>query len=353
MKCIPDWKRLLKFEQDQVIGLDIGSSAVKLVQLRKDNSDYTVTAAEMVTILDGAETAKAREMNAVRAVLDCLRSSSAQTRFAVCGLCGPEVAVRHFRFPPMAPEEINSAVVLEAAQVCPFSVDEGAVDYRLIPNGENSAGGVLVAATNKLIERKTRLLRDASLNCVLMDVDGLAILNCFTECEKTEKGRVTIILNVGNSFATLVIMNDNNLPFIRDITYAGGDIIRQIASQHGLAPKLVAEILAGSNDTSQHYHDLSTSLAEACQKLITDVTDTFRYYMAQEKAAAVEKILLCGGFALNKSFAELLSGRLPAKVVVWNPFEKMRCQVPKRSEDMLGKNGPAMVVAAGLAMRSI
>ena len=331
----------------------MGSSAVKLVQLRKNGAAYAVTAADIVAVTDGADTAKAREMNTVRAILDCLRLTAVQTRFAVCGVCGPEVAVRYFKFPPMAPEEIPNAVLLEAAQVCPFSIDDSAVDYRLIPNGEKVISGIFVAATNKLIERKTRLASDASLNCVLMDVDGLAILHCFAECEKIEKGRVTVILNVGSSCATLVIVNDANLPFIRDMVCAGSDIIRQIAAERGLSPKVVSEILASGNDASRTRTDLRDSLATACQKLITDVADTLRYYMAQEKSVAVEKIFLCGGFALTKGFPELLGAKLPAKVVLWNPFEKMTCLAGKRSEDLLKKNGPAMVVAAGLAMRSI
>jgi type IV pilus assembly protein PilM len=353
MRYILDWNRLIKFKQDQIIGLDIGSSAVKLVQLHKNGAAYAVTAADMVAIADDAETARAKEMNTIRAILDCLRYTAVQTPFAVCGVCGPEVAVRYFKFPPMAQEEIPGAVALEAAQVCPFSIDDNAVDYRLVPNGENALSGIFVAATNKLMERKTRLVRDASLNCVLMDVDGLAVLNCFSECEKIENGQVNVILNVGSTYATLVIMNGNNLPFVRDIAYAGGDIIAQIAAERGLSPQVVGEIFACGENASRPQADLTDSLTRACQKLITDVADTLRYYMAQEKAAAIEKIFLCGGFALTKGFPELLAARLPAKVVLWNPFEKMTCHAGKRTEDMLGKNGPAMVVAAGLAMRSI
>ena len=347
-----DWKKLLKFKQEQIIGLDIGSSAVKLVQLRKDDSVYTVTAADMVPIAESAESLRARDMNAVRAIIGCIHSTGVQNRFAVCGLCGSEVAVRHFKFPHMAPDEIQGAVTFEAAQVCPFSIDDSAVDYRLIPNDENAVSGIFVAATSKLIEKKLRLVRDSSLNCALMDVDGLAILNCFTQSEKIKKGQVTAILNVGNTFATLVIMNDNNLPFVRDISCAGADIVKQIASERNLSMQLVSEIIAAPPDSPQQ-HDLGSSLAAACQKLITDVTDTLRYYMAQEKAVAIEKVLLCGGFALNKRFADLLAAKLPAKVVLWNPFEKMRCEAGKSAEDLLEKKGPAMVVAAGLAMRSI
>ena len=99
--------------------------------------------------------------------------------------------------------------------------------------------------------------------------------------------------------------------------------------------------------------DIGESLAKACHKLIVDVTDTLRYYAAQEKSTAVEKIFVCGGFALVKGFVELLDNQLPAKAVLWNPFDKIRCDAGQNYRDILQKNGPAMAVAAGLAMRSI
>jgi type IV pilus assembly protein PilM len=348
-----DWKRLLNLEETQVMGLDIGSSAVRIVQLRKDDAGYVVTAAGIADIANGTETNhKQKEVNIIRAISECLQSTGVQTRLAVCGVCGPEVAVRYFKFPSLLPEEAQGAVLLEAAQVCPFNIDDSAVDYQLVPDGENSVCGVLVAATNKLIERKRRLAKEASLDCVLMDVDGLALLNCFSEYEKTEAGRTTAILNIGNSYTTLAIMGANALPFIRDITCAGGTIIKEIASEKGVSVEAVEKALLGRENPAGPKMELGDSLEKACQKLIIDATETLRYYTAQEKSAVIEKIFVCG-FAPVKGFVELLDRRLPGRAVLWNPFDKTRCDGDQSCRDILKKNGPAMVVAAGLAMRSI
>jgi type IV pilus assembly protein PilM len=349
-----NWKRLLNLEQSQVLGLDIGSSAVKIVQLRKDNTGYVVTAAGIVDIANGTETdQKLRETNTVRAISECLQSTGVQTRLAVCGVCGPEVAVRYFKFPSLPPEEFQGAVMLEATQVCPFNIDDSAVDYQLMPDGEDSVCGVLVAATNKLIERKRQLAKNASLDCVLMDVDGLALLNCFSEYEQAETGRTTAILNVGSSYTTLAIMGANALPFIRDIAYAGNTIVKEIASEKGVSMEAVKKSLFGRGNPAEPEIELGDSFEKACQKLIVDVTETLRYYTAQEKSGIVEKILVCDSFARVKGFVELLDSRLPAKTVLWNPFDKIRCDADQNCRDILQKNGPAMAVAAGLAMRSI
>jgi type IV pilus assembly protein PilM len=348
-----DWRRLLNLEETQVLGLDIGSSAVRIVQLRKDDSGYVVTAAGITEIANGKETSQEqKEINTVRAISECLQSTGIQTRLAVCGVCGPETAVRYFKFPSLPPEEVQGAVLLEAAQVCPFNVDDSAVDYQLMPDGGESVCGVLVAATNKLIERKRQLAKEASLDCVLMDVDGLALLNCLSEYEKTEAGRTTAILNIGSSYTTLAIMGDNALPFIRDIAYAGGTIVKEIAAKKGVSMEAVKKTLLGRENPAGPEMGLGDSLEKACQKLIVDVNETLRYYTAQEKSAVIEKIFVCG-FALVKGFIELLDSRLPARTVLWNPFDKIPCDGDQNCRDILQKNGPAMAVAAGLAMRSV
>jgi type IV pilus assembly protein PilM len=357
-----NWKKLLNLEKPQVIGLDIGSSAVRMVQLHKDNGSYTVTAAVVAEVENTMQNNMTdKDKGAVTAIRQCIDSAGIQTRYAVCGVSGPEVAVRPFKFPALPLEEVEGAVRLEAAQVCPFNVDDAAVDYQLMsdPDDAASVSGIFVAATNKLIKRKKQLVASAMLDCVLIDVDSLAILNCFTECEKRQLQRSTIaILNVGSSSTNLTIMGDNSRPFIREMQYAGNDIIKDIAQEHNLSPEAVAKALRCNGSSSlplggQGQPKFDDSLAKACQKLAASVTETLRYYTAQEKSTAVHEIFVCGGFSLAKGFIEALSGQLAAKTVLWNPFEKMHCQANEQCRQNLQKNGPAMAVAAGLAMRSL
>jgi type IV pilus assembly protein PilM len=350
-----DFKRLLRIAPREVLGLDVGSSAVKIVQLRKKDNSFTVTAAGIVQIDRTEKTPPddAEDANTVTAITQCLESTQIQSRFAVCGVCGPEVAVRYFNFPALLVAEVEGAVLLEASQVCPFNVDDGAVDYQLIPDGDGSMQGVFVAATNKLIEEKSRLAQSASLETVLMDVDGLALLNCLAQYHHGQGGKTAAVLNVGSTCTNLAIVGENGLPFIRDIAYAGDDIVNEISSETGSPPDTVRKTLAGTDDSNQNKLQIDDSLARACQKLISDVNKTLRYYTAQEKSAAVDQIFVCGGFALVKGFVQTLESRLDAKVLLWNPFDKIKCDADNDCRKMLQKTGPALAVAAGLAMRSI
>jgi type IV pilus assembly protein PilM len=361
-------KRSINLKKDIILGLDVGSFAVKIVALQQNGSGYSVTGAGIREVMvsqeapilqkDGKMAAyddNRHRINSVKAVRKCFEQVRIGTKMVVCGLSGPEVAVRDFEFPPLSAEDIEAAVQLEASQVCPFSAADSAVDYHLIPNGDAKTRGVLVAATNSLIAGKVQLVKEAGLKCVLMDVDGLAILNCFNGLAdddwKSGPNRTVAILNVGGSHTTLAIMDDKGWPFIRDMTYAGDDILAQIAAENNTSVVTVKRILSGDSVGDEPVID--GSLENACRKLITDVGETLRYYSAQSASSNVEKLFVCGGFALVKGFVELLNGRLGVEAVLWNPFEKISCNANRRLEDTLAKTGPALAVATGLAMRTI
>ena len=348
-----NWKELLNIKQSEVLGLDIGSSTVKLIQMRKDNGNYKVAAAGMAEIANGTEDKSQIETNITKAIHKCFQSVSVKTNLAVCSVCGPEVAVRYFKFPSLQTEEIPGAILLEAEQVCPFNIGESAVEYQLIPNGDDNISGVFVAATNNLIKAKRQLVKNASLNSVLMDVDGLALLNCLSQYENAGTIGATAILNVGSRFTNLAIIGDNSLPFVRDISYAGNDIVKKIAEENEVSQETISKILSGEEGAGLLQKELADSLANACQKLVDDVADTLRYYMAQEKSGFVEKVFVCGGFSLVKGFVELLDNQLPTAAVLWNPFDKIAQDEHLQGKEVLKENGPAMAVAAGLAMRSI
>ena len=347
-----NWKQLLNFEQGEVMGLDIGSSAVKLVTLRKDDSGYTITAAGLVEIAADRD-----HKSIIRAIRECfaltrLRSKNKlKTKLAVCGVSGPEVAVRDFEFSALADEDVEGAVTLEAAQVCPFNAEQAAVDYQLIPNGDDKTQGVLIAATNMLITNKIQLAKEAGLKCVLMDIDGLALLNCLNDLVSEQERARTAILNVGGSCTTLAIMSEGGWPFIRDTNCAGDEIIRQMAAANNIPQETLRTMLFGDSPDSEN--SLGENLEKACAELIADVSETLRYYATQKKSTPVEKILVCGGFAPARGFVELLSRRLGTEVLLWNPLDNMRCEASGKCEDIYRKTGPAMAVAAGLAMRSI
>jgi len=343
---------LLTLKRNDVLGLDIGSSSVKIVQLGRNGSGYFVKAAGICEIQDNApDDSGRRDLSVVQAIQNCFSLVGVRTRMVVTSVCGPEVAVRNFTFPKLPKDELEGAVRLEASQVCPFSVEDGVVDYQIVPNGDERVRGIFVAATNKAIRQKERFVKSASLRNVLMDVDGLALLNCFNQCAKPDGDGTIAIVNVGDAYTTVVVSGLGGLPFIRDMTCAGAEIVEQIAQERDMPAAQVRRILTCEVDDESI--DFSDSLHRACGCLVGDVMKTLRYYSTQEKSASVEKVYVCGEFALVNGLVEALNNQLAAEAVLWNPFEQMDCSRNEHCKQLVQEKGPAMAVAAGLAMRSI
>ena len=124
-------KELIGIRQVEVMGLDIGRSAVKMVQLDRDEDRYCVVTAAMQEIERSDDPAQ-RQTNTAAAIRRCFSHSGRTTRNVVCGVGGPDVMVRSFSFPNLPPEAIGQAVMLEAQQVCPLDIQSSVVDYQLI-----------------------------------------------------------------------------------------------------------------------------------------------------------------------------------------------------------------------------
>ncbi len=355
-----NFKRLFYGRRD-VFGLDVGSSYVKAVQLRQDEEGYSLITAGCTEITQYGGDDRAKISNTISAIRQCIKSAQIKTKYAVCGIRGPNVALRRFRFPAMEAEEIDKAVLSEAEQACPFEQGQFIVDYQLFNNSSGSMSGsgnsqdseirgMLAAATMDFVGHKSQLVKAASLNCVLMDVDGLALLNCFSECERPEGTDATAVICVGSKFTNFAILSGDGIPFVRDISHAADEIINTVANKHNVSSQVVRDILNGSSD--KKIAEFKGSMESACERLTGDIAQTLRYYIAQE-GQGVGRIFVCGGFARAKGFIELLNRQLPTEAVLWNPLEKMRFDSAAPGTEIVKEHGCGLALAAGLAMRTI
>ncbi len=350
--------------QNEVVGLDIGTSSVKLVQVRRNNGGYAVTAAAITDIKYGLDGSVKGDVTA--AIRRCFAKTFVQTRYAVCGLRGQDVMVMGFKFPPIPQNEVAHAVAFEAQQVCPIDIKKATLDYQVIKpaKGSNSEAasdksvkGVLVVAANEAIHNKTKLVKDASARCVLMDLTDFAALNCFMESEKPETASGIALLDVGNSFSSVSILGYDGIPFIRTIGFGGDEIIKRLAEEEGVSEESISIALSPRRASGEAHGNISFALAgnlkAACGELVVWINETLRYYLTQVGKTPVNKIYVCGGFAMVNGFADVLKAGIPVEILVWNPFLKMQYNPDIPGGELLRTDGPALAVSAGLAMRLI
>jgi len=381
---------MLGFRKKNLVGLDIDTLAVRMVQLRRDDAGYVVTGACATEVSPWGDDPELRRIHTIRAIQHGLSQCRIEGKLAVCGLRGPEVVVRGFEFPSLPDEEIGAAVGLEASQICPFSTDESTFDYQVTSTDGRKTRGFWVAANNSLIRSTRQLVHEAGLRCTMIDVAGLALLSCMVNCEDGKPRTAEdggdfrsrpAVLDIGGGCTTIAIMDPAGRPFIRDIGSGSDEILRRMAASarvpleiarsallnHGLelsiAGPLQVEIPRPQADDEVLLWDY---LEGACAELVEDIATTLRYYAAQHGSrtpaqgnapgagcARVEKLLVCGPFSGLEDFIELLQAKLYVDVVPWNPVEAMTCDAGQTPDlaAVLHEAGGSMALAAGLAMR--
>ncbi|HNS21605.1 MAG TPA: pilus assembly protein PilM [Sedimentisphaerales bacterium] len=382
---------MIGFRRKNLIGLDIDTTAVRMVQLRREDDAYTVTGASATEIAPWGDDPELHRIHTIRAIQQGLSQRSIRGRLAVCGVRGPEVVVRSFEFPVLPPEEIGSAVGLEASQICPFSAQESTFDYQVTSIDARKTRGFWVAANNSLIRSTRHLVHQAGLHCAMIDVAGLALLNCVQNAtSKTDAAQDpsdvpdnTAVVDIGGSCTTIAIVDQAGRPFVRDINSGSDEILRQMAQaaqvplesaktalwNYGVEPSAAEKAegeAAGSRAESNAL--LWDNLEGACAVLVDDIATTLRYYAAQHgsglpqqgaamggPASRVERLLVCGAFSKVTEFIELLRSKLYVDVTAWNPIETMPCAAAKARSlaPVLQEAGSSMSLAAGLAMRCL
>ncbi len=339
-----------KLNKTETFGLDIGSSGVRMVQLEKARDGYNIKSAALADI--DARDLEEKEVEIIRQMRKCYENAGITTEMAVSGISGQQVSVRPFEFPHMPANELVSAVRYEASQSCPFDIEDCSVSYQVLNKDKKHIRGIFVAAYGGMIKEKQEMLNNSSLKLVLLDVDGLALLNCLECCEELQQDKTHVILKVDTYFTNISIMNRDSAPFVRDIPIAGLDILTRIANNNGITKESARQIWVEGDDSNFNDTELYDILTEAGGKLVKNINDTLKYFSSQSKIKNIDKIFVCGSFAKTKGFIDFLKNELKSDVVLWNPLKKMNC----RDNDiraLVETKGPEMAVAAGLALRTI
>ncbi len=349
-------KKLLDFLGRTFAGLDIDGRSVKAVQLQMDNGGYCVTAAGCVNIKALLEQGHGNaEQVTVEAIRRCVEMSEIKGNRVVCAVDGPDVTVRAFNLPSMDESEIEGAILTEAEHVSPTSIDQTVIDYQLLlnPSGGDDVYGMLVAASVQAVCRKNHLAMEANLENVLMDVDSVALLNCFSVFGDPVGDGTAAILNITDSFANLVVFANNKAPFVRNISIGVSDIIKRVAENVGYSFDEVEDIVFNSQEGRVEMPLYIDSLDASVDVLASEVRETLRYYTMHNSDGEIAKIYLCGDGSLIKDLDIILGGKLSYPLELFNPFENIKFSSNVSLSHELRQQGSSMVVATGLALRSI
>ena len=344
--------------QKDMVGVDIGSSSVKLVQLREVKGGYALQSLGVAPLPAEAIVDNAiMDSGSVVAILrNLVESHKIKTKNVAASVSGHSVIIRKIQSPIMTEEEMEASIQWEAEQYIPFDISEVNLDFQILgPDAKDPAqmNVVLVAAKRDFVNDYLAVFRECGLEPKVMDVDSFAMENAFEANYGDEEVPVLALVNIGASAMNVNVLKEGASVFTRDIQVGGNMFNEELQKRLGLSgedaetAKLggdVAEI--GGGEVEEVLRDAAESLAQEIQRSL----DFFAATSADEK---VQKLFICGGCSRHPAVRDALLRRLDIPVEVLDPFRGIAVDEKNFDPEYVHAVGPLMTVAVGLAMRRL
>ncbi len=339
-----------------VVGLDVGSSAVKAVELRPSGRSFKVVGfgAEPVpgdTIVDGAIIDAATVADAIRRLLD---GSRIKTRDVVASLSGNAVIVKKINLPVMTEAELSESIHWEAEQYIPFDIQDVNLDYQILSTRAGDKGSMevlLVAAKKDKITDYTDVIKKTGCTPVVVDVDAFAVQNAYEANYDIEPGAVVALLNAGASGVNINIVSGEQSLFTRDISAGGNAFTEAIQKELGLPFESAERVKKGEPVDGIEPSDVAPILRTVTENLLLEIQKTLDFFKATAASDRIDRVLISGGTSRVKGFLERLGERFGAPVERFDPFRKIQFDAKKFGIDRVEDVAPTCAVAVGLALR--
>lgn len=336
------------------IALDIGSTFIKLVQLKGSNKNFQLVKFGMVplppeVIVEGAVMDAGRVVDAIK---ELLASQKVKTKEVVISVSGSSVIIKRVSVADMTDEELAESIKWEAEQYIPFSIDDVNVDFQKLGAGasEGQADVLLVAVKKDKINDYVNLVKEAGLDPVVMDVDAFALANMFELNYAFEEG-TTALLNIGASVMNINILKDGVSIFTRDITVGGNRYTEALQRDFGLTYEDAEKVKRGEEVEGAEREQISGVMSSVTDDIVAETQRSFEFFRSTTGSDKVSRVLVSGGCARIGNFTSVLSERLEIPVEVVDPFKKVKID-PKRFEStVIAESSPLCAVAVGLAIR--
>jgi len=347
----------LRKKSKAVVGLDIGSSAVKAVELKPAGKGFRVSAfaTEPVppdSIVDGAMIDGAAVADAIRRLFE---NKAFKTKEVAASLSGNAVIVKKISLPVMTEAELAESIHWEAEQYIPFDIQDVSLDYEVVEGG--GSGGnmdvLLVAVKKDKIGDYTSAISQAGKNPSIVDVDVFALQNCYEVNYGIDAGRVVALLNVGASIMNINITKGATSIFNRDIAVGGNQYTDAIQKDLNLSFDQAEALKKGARVEGANPDNLQPILQAVSENIALEIQKTFDFFKATSSEDRIDRIFLSGGTAKVKGLQELLADRFDAGVELLNPFNSVTYNPRDFDPDFISDIGPQAAIAVGLAARKV
>jgi len=345
------------------IGLDIGSTSVKMIQLkeqrRRGQTVYALQSFGMKplppeAIVDGALMNSTAIVQATQELVSELRIK--QKEVAI-GVSGHSVIIKKISMPRMTQEELEESIQWEAEQYIPFDVKDVNIDTQILnPEADDATGQMdvlLVAAKKDMINDYTTVVSEAGLIPAVVDVDAFAVQNMFSS-NYDVPDRTIVLINAGASVVNINILSGGITVFTRDVTIGGNQFTEEIQKQLNVSFEEAEALKTGGSHSESEAvvpHEVERVMVSVAEQVAGEIQRSLDFYASTAADPHFSRVFLSGGTAKIPALFKTIESRVGVPVEIMNPFKAIEVDERKFDPAFVTEVAPMAAVAVGLALR--
>ncbi len=336
-----------------IVGLDIGSSSIKAVELRKAKGEILVAhvgfeplASDIVVdsmIVDSGSVSSA--------ISKIFNENRIASKAVATSVSGHSVIVKKITMQSMSDSELAEGIHTEAAQHIPFDIADVNIDYQIL--SEDTTGPqmdvLLVAVKKDKILNYTNVLSLAGKSPAIVDIDAFALQNCYEFNYDPAPGATVALLNIGASVMNINIVKGTSPLFTRDVSVGGNQYTDSLQKELDLSFDDAEALKLGHKVGTVSEDAKMPILQQVTEIIVLEIQKTFDFFRATASGEHIERIFLAGGSSVVPGLMEALRQEFSIPVEILNPFQKI---APGVSAEIIERNAGQLAVAVGLALRS-
>jgi type IV pilus assembly protein PilM len=349
---------MFKQAKKNLVGLDIGSSSVKAVELQRKGSALQLMSLgyenlQPDTVVDG----QIMELNNVsNVIVSIFNEHTIKTQRVAAGVSGHSVIVKNIVLPQMSEDELQESFSWHAEEHIPFDIADVNLDYQVTGNSSDALHVLMAACKSDKIANVKQAIQLAGKHPVIIDVDAFALQNCYEVNYQPKPGEVVALLNIGAATMNINILNGARSVFARDASVGGSHYTSLLQKELGLTFEQAEGVKRGVPlPDGIEPRPIQPIIETVSDILALEVKKTMDFYRAtaEEGGESIQKILVAGGGSKLPGLADFLAKRFEIPVEVFDPFRQIEVDSRKFDPDYMREVIPEMAVAVGLALRGV
>ena len=340
----------------ETVGLDIGASSVKAVQLQKGRGGHELVRLGIAplhpeTIVDGVIMDSGTVISAIQQIF---AENQIKTKDVVVAVSGHSVIVKKIKVQRMKPEELEEQIPFEAEQYVPYAVEDVNLDFQILESASpeaNEMDVLLVAVKKDIINDYLSIISTAGLKAVVVDVDAFALQNAFEIAHESERDQTVGLVNLGAAVMNINIVQGGVSEFTRDSALGGNRYTESIQKMLGLSYEQAESLKLGGDVEGRSFEDARPAIDMVNAELAAEIRRSFDFFRSSSHSDTIHRVVLSGGCARLPGLVDYLSENLEIPSEVANPLRHIRAEPKEFDPEYLEVIAPQLAVSVGLALR--